>query len=139
MTDLRANGATAFSDWLGIAASTACALHCLLLPTLLVMGSAVPFAFLADEVVHKVLLFFVIPAAVVAFGIGGRQHKDRWVLGLGAFGIAGMLFAVVLAHDFVGESGERIITVISAFALITAHVRNYRLCRSSSRAARASA
>ncbi|MEO1575460.1 MAG: MerC domain-containing protein [Pseudomonadota bacterium] len=132
MTKFRGSGATAFSDWMGIAASTACALHCLLLPALLVAGSSVPVAFLADESVHKVLLLFVIPAAVVAFGIGCLEHKDKWVLALGAFGISGMLFAVIFAHDLVGESGERVITLICAAALITAHVRNYRLCRSQS-------
>lgn len=133
MTDFRRSGATTFSDVLGIAASTACALHCLLLPTVLLAGGSLPFAFLGDESLHKVLLFIVFPAAVVGFGFGFAQHKDRVVAIAGLLGLAGMLFAVTVGHDVVGEIGERIVTVTCAATLIGAHIRNYRLCRAVSR------
>ena len=119
------------ADWFGIAASSACAAHCILLPTLLVTGTVVPASFLGDEAFHKAMLWAILPAAIVAFGIGCWRHKDRIVLALGMTGLIGMVLAVTVVHDIAGESGERIVTVVSAAVLIVAHYRNFRLCRSS--------
>lgn len=118
------------ADWFGIAASAACAIHCLLIPTLLVTGTILPASLLADEAFHELMLFLIIPAAILAFGIGCRRHKDRWVLTLGMIGVTGMILAVTVVHDLVGESGERIVTVLSAAVLVAAHLRNFRICRS---------
>jgi hypothetical protein len=119
------------ADWLGIAASAACAMHCILIPTLLVAGTVLPASFLTDESFHEAMLWLILPAAIVAFGIGCWRHRDRRVLTLGMIGLTGMVLAVAVLHDLVGETGERIATLLAAAALITAHVRNYRLCRSS--------
>ena len=123
--------ASAVADWLGIAASSACAVHCILVPALLVTGAVLPVSFLGDELFHKAMLWLILPTAIVAFGIGCWRHKDRWVLALGMTGLVGMVLAVAVLHDLVGEAGERVVTVISAAVLISAHVRNYQLCRSS--------
>lgn len=128
---LRGGGIRAIADWSGIAASSACALHCVLVPVLLVTGTVLPIAFFADEAFHKAMLFLIVPAAVVAFGIGCWRHKDKWVMVLGAVGLAGIILAAVVVHDIAGETGERIVTVLSAAILIAAHYRNFQLCRSS--------
>ncbi|MEM7431083.1 MAG: MerC domain-containing protein [Pseudomonadota bacterium] len=120
------------ADWLGIAASTACGIHCVLLPTLLVTGTIVPASFLGDESFHRALLWLILPAAIIAFGIGCWRHKDRWVLSLGIVGLIGIVAAGTFLHDIIGETGERIATVVSAAILVAAHYRNYRLCRSTS-------
>ena len=118
------------ADWLGIAASTACGVHCVLLPTLLVTGTVLPASVLGDEAFHQAMLWMILPAAIVAFGIGCWRHKDGWVLGLGMLGLTGMVLAVAVLHDLVGEDGERAVTVLSAAILVAAHIRNFRLCRS---------
>lgn len=120
-----------FADWFGIAASTACAMHCILVPTLLITGTVLPASFLSDELFHTVMLWVIIPTALLAFAIGCALHKDRWVLALGLLGLTGMLLAVSVFHDIAGEAGERAATLISAAILIAAHYRNFRLCRSS--------
>ena len=117
------------ADKLGVFASTTCALHCLLVPALLVGGTTLPTAFLEDEFFHSAILFLVLPSAIVAFGLGCWRHKDPWVLGLGCIGLMG-IFAAALLHDALGENGERFVTLASAMLLISAHIRNYRLCRS---------
>ena len=119
-----------FADWFGIAASTACAMHCLLVPTLLVTGTILPASVLADEAFHQAMLWVILPTAIVAFGIGCWRHKDQWVLGLGMVGLTGIVLAVAVVHDIAGESGERIVTLLSAAILVAAHYRNYRICRS---------
>ena len=125
------NQVRTIADWLGIAASTACGVHCVLLPTLLVTGTVLPASLLGDERFHQAMLWMILPAAIVAFGIGCWRHKDRRVLTLGIIGLTGMVLAVAVLHDLVGEVGERIATVLSAAVLVAAHYRNFQLCRSS--------
>lgn len=117
------------ADGLGIAGATACALHCIAVPTLLVLGAAVP-AFMPGEWFHRWMLWLVVPSAIIAFSLGCWRHRDRWVLLLGAAGTIGLVLSGLVLHDLVGETGEKVATLISAAVLITAHVRNFRLCRS---------
>lgn len=118
------------ADWFGIAASTVCALHCVVVPTLLVTGVILPASLLADESFHLAMLWLIVPAAIIAFSIGCRRHKDKWVLALGILGVFGIVLAGTILHDIVGEVGERIVTVASAAVLVAAHYRNFRICRS---------
>jgi Mn2+/Fe2+ NRAMP family transporter len=118
------------ADGLGIAASVACALHCLLVPLWLLTGAALPVSMFTDESFHMVMVLMILPVAIVAFGMGCRRHKDKWVLGLGLVGVAGLLLAAFVLHDLLGESGERFVTLLSATLLIAAHYRNFTLCRS---------
>lgn len=131
MAEPRATGISGIADWLGIAAASACAVHCILVPVLLITGTVLPATMFGDEFFHLAMLWMIIPAAIIAFGIGCWRHKDRRVLALGLIGLTGMVLAVSVLHDVVGEDGERISTLLSAAALIAAHLRNFRLCRSS--------
>ena len=128
MTD--AGRVRTIADWLGIAASMACAVHCVLVPTLLVTGTILPASMLANESFHLAMIGLILPAALIAFGIGCWRHKDRWVLALGVIGLTGIVMSATVLHDLTGEAGERIGTLISAAILILAHWRNYQLCRS---------
>ena len=128
---LRSGGLRAIADWSGIAASSACAVHCVLVPVLLVTGTVLPASFLTGEAFHKAMLWVILPAALVAFGIGCWRHKDRWVMVLGSIGVAGIILAAVVVHDIAGETGERVVTMLSAAILIAAHYRNFQLCRAS--------
>ena len=120
------------ADGLGVMGATACALHCIALPTLLVLGATVPAFLPGDESFHQSMLWLVVPSAVIAFSLGCRRHKDRWVLLLGALGAVGLVLSGTVLHDLIGEAGERVVTLVSAGLLTAAHVRNFRLCRSDS-------
>ena len=120
------------ADGLGIVGATACAIHCIAIPTLLVIGAAIPAFLPGDESFHRSMLWLVVPSAVIAFALGCWRHKDRWVLLLGALGAAGLVLSGTVLHDLMGEAGEKVVTLGSAGLLITAHVRNFKLCRSAS-------
>ena len=122
------NSLSSIADRLGIFASMTCALHCLLFPVLLVAGSALPAVLLDEEFFHQLIIFILLPAALVAFGMGCSRHKDLRVVALGSLGLLGIIGAIFL-HDVLGENGERILTIVSSALLIIAHLRNYRLCR----------
>lgn len=117
------------ADLVGIAGSVVCAVHCVAAPTLMVIGSAVPSILLGDEAFHKAMLWFVVPTALLAFGLGCRRHKDGKTILLGSVGLIGMVLSTLLLHDLIGETGERIVVLISAGILVSAHVRNFRCCR----------
>ena len=118
------------ADGIGVLGASVCAVHCIAMPTLLVLGAAVPIVFLEDESFHRMMLWFLVPAAVLAFSLGCWRHRDRWVLLLGALGLTGIVLSGMVLHDLAGELGERLATLGSAALLVLAHTRNYMLCRS---------
>ena len=116
-------------DKIAISTSTLCAIHCLTLPLLLAVVPAVGATFLGEESFHETLLWLVIPMSAVALTLGCRQHGDRIVP---LIGIAGMLVLIavgVWGHDVLGETGERIGTLVGSCAIAAGHLRNYMLCR----------
>lgn len=122
-------GARSIADAIGIAGSTLCALHCLIVPVSLVLGPIAPLMAFEDESVHRALVWLVLPTAIIAFAVGCAQHQDRRVAFLGATGLALLLSSFTLLHDLLGENGERIAALAAAALLISAHIRNFRLCR----------
>lgn len=120
----------ALADGVGVLGAAACALHCVALPVLLVLGATAPTLFLGDESFHRSMLWLVVPSALLAMGLGCWRHKDRRVLFLGLLGVVGIVLSATLPHELLGEAGEKVGTVVSAALLIAAHVRNFKLCRS---------
>ena len=130
MTGNRTAVVASIADRLGFISSAVCLVHCIAGPVLLVSGAVLPAPLLTDELFHEVLFWAILPLALLAFGLGCWQHKDRRVLLLGVLGLAGLAISVSLLHDLLGESGERVVTVASGSVLMWAHLRNFRLCRS---------
>lgn len=120
---------TASLDKLAVSTSTVCAVHCLSLPLLLGVFPALGATVFGQEAFHVWLLWLVIPLSVVGLSLGCRRHKDLWVVALGFSGLAILVAAAVLGHDMLGETGERIATLIGAVAIAAGHLRNYSLCR----------
>jgi hypothetical protein len=116
------------ADGLGILGSAICALHCLAAPAVLVAGTALPSFLATDESFHRMLLWAILPASLLAFGLGCWRHKDSGVLVLGVLGLFGLCAAVAAPRALIGENGERILAVVSAGLLIAAHLRNFRRC-----------
>lgn len=121
-------GIRSVADGIGVLGSAACALHCLAAPVLLVAGTTLPAPFWTGESVHQALLWAILPASTLAFGLGCWRHGDRWVFLLGALGLFGLIVSVA-ALDLIGESGERWGTLGSGAVLIAAHLRNGKRCR----------
>lgn len=117
------------ADLVGLCGSTICALHCLLLPILLVSSTTLPTFFLNDQAFHTIILWLVLPTALTAFAMGCWKHKDIFVIFFGLLGIVGLCLSAVWLHDVLGESGERAVTLLASASLIIAHIRNWRICR----------
>lgn len=122
------------ADTVGILSSGLCAVHCVLLPVSVVAGAVGPFsglAGIANESVHFALIQIAAHAAALALSIGFRHHRDRIIAVLGAVGVALLLAAATGPHTSTGDIGEKLASVGAAGFLISAHIRNRRLCRSS--------
>jgi len=117
------------ADAVGTIGSALCAVQCLAGPLLLVTGSAFPAVLLPDETFHVAMLWIVLPAGMLAFSLGCRQHKDFLTLAFGITGMAGLILATTVFHEVLGETGEKVVTFLAAGSLVAGHIRNFRLCR----------
>ncbi|WP_315790829.1 MerC domain-containing protein [Fischerella sp. JS2] len=115
-------------DRAAIALSTACAIHCLLLPILLVALPALATTSIGRESFHRLLLWFAFPVSVLALTQGCRRHKDRIVLIAGVLGLVLITTTTFIGESFLNENSERLAMVVGATALSFGHFRNYRLC-----------
>ena len=118
-------------DNLGITISAACAIHCVLLPAILIIA---PYSFLASHEFHETLIYFILPFAAIAFFLGCRKHGDYKVLLMGSIGIILLATSLVIHEVFhSGHHSEEFITILITIAgsliLIFSHLRNAKLCQ----------
>lgn len=116
-------------DKLGICLSVLCALHCAVLPITITLFPIIASSIIADEVVHKMLLWAVLPLGMLAFLFGCRKHKDFKILALGVLGMSGLLLSLLFGHHYWGETGEKLGTVLSGLLLALGHFKNHQLCQ----------
>ena len=139
-------------DKLAISMAAVCAVHCLLMPLIIVLLPIVATSLFVHQDFHLWMLFLVIPTTTMAIGMGCRKHKDKWTAAISAIGLSLLLSAVVYERQqfaalqstegcsvvclhctgAVSEAPLRAavwINVLGGLFLASAHVRNYRLCR----------
>ncbi len=115
-------------DTTAIVVSIVCAIHCALLPLALVALPVLVATPLGDELFHQAMLIGVLPLSLVALAMGCRRHKNRNVVLWGWAGLAVLTFTALFGHDVLGESGEKIATIIGAAIIACGHIQNHRLC-----------
>lgn len=118
----------AFTDKLSIGLSLACAIHCLVLPVLLIMLPSLAALNIHDEVFHIWMVIIVIPMSLYALTLGCKQHKRYQLFLMGAIGLT-LLISALVFEERVGEAGEQILTVLGSGFLAVGHWFNYRLCK----------
>ena len=120
----------AVMDRLAISLSFLCVAHCLLLPFAVVVLPILGASFLEGEVFHYWLLFLVIPTSVYSLWLGCRKHGRLEIFTIGTFGLLLLCLIVFLGVDALGETLERLSTVVGASIIALAHLRNMRACKS---------
>ncbi len=116
-------------DKAAIGFSLVCVIHCLLTPIAIVMLPALGATFLEDERFHYAILFLVLPTSLIALGLGCRKHGRLEILLMGLIGLFILCLILILGEDTIGETGEKVSTVIGTAIIAFAHVRNFRLCQ----------
>ena len=115
-------------DKLAISFSAICAIHCLALPIVLIFFPALAATFIGSEEFHSQLLYLIIPSSIIALALGCKMHGKYYVYFYGALGIGVLLFASIFGHDYLGESGEVIFTLLGASMVSYGHYKNQKLC-----------
>lgn len=142
-------------DRLGVWASAACAVHCLVAPALFIAVPAFASVW-AHPASHAVIATLVLPLAVTVLTRGYRVHGGKLVAGAAAVGIACIAVGCVLPYlgpeaqaagteacvsccpqAVVDEAGETsiemppasIATLAGSFFLVAAHIGNLVRCR----------
>ncbi len=113
-------------DHAGVAVSTACMVHCIALPVLLVFLPGLAVLVPSAESVHLALVAVLVAVAAAAFVPGYRRHRRRAVLALAGLGLA-LVTVGALAHGL-GEWVETALTVSGSIVLTSAHLLNRRAC-----------
>jgi len=113
-------------DNFGLTISAACAVHCILLPILLILAPYVELTFFTSHEFHESLMYFILPTSLIAFTLGCKRHNDDIVKLGGICAIFVLLLAISL-HDF-SEVLSVILTLFASCLLIFIHLRNRTLC-----------
>ena len=117
------------SDKPAISLSMICLVHCLVLPSFLVILSGYFTLSYENELVHYLLLLIAIPLSFYALVNGARNHSNFMYLMMGIVGISSLIFAVTMGVELWNESGEIVFTSFGASLVAFCHYKNYKLCR----------
>ena len=138
------SNAVHFFDKFAIFLSATCAIHCLLTPILIVFLPIIGTTFFADANFHLWMLYLVIPTTAIAIFLGCKKHKDKIVITLSALGLLIVTVSTIYQYSLQADSGDCVIcmsgghsianplvwvNILAGAFLISAHVRNYKLCR----------
>lgn len=102
------------------------------MPIILAMFPVLSFLPSDDHEFHEALMLFIVPLSLIAAFLGCKKHKNPKVLTGIITGLFILVTTAFFAHDLVGESGEKALTVLATVILAIAHWYNYSLCRAQS-------
>ena len=117
------------NDKLAMALSSACAIHCFLTPSFVLLTSGlISFSF-DNEFLHNLILFAAVPISLYALISGNANHKILYLLPVGIIGLSLLVLAVFLGEAFLGELGEKYLTLTGSIIVVYAHYKNYKACK----------
>jgi EamA domain-containing membrane protein RarD len=116
-------------DKTAIGLSLLCAAHCLLLPVVLIMVPSFAANTFVDERFHLWMLIAVLPTSLLALTLGCKQHRNISVILMGLLGLTTLTMAALFGHDLMGETGEKVVSLIGASIIALSHLRNHTLCK----------
>ena len=117
------------ADKLSITLSLACMIHCLLMPSFLILTSGFLALSIDNELIHRVFLIIVLPVSLYALITGYKNHKILSYLYLGISGLWLLFFAVFFGEGVFGEFTEKSLTLIGSIIVATSHYKNYKACK----------
>lgn len=82
-----ASGRQVWADWLGMAASIGCAIHCAAMPMVIAYLPALGLSWLADEGFHRWMAAICFGLAALAFLPGWKKHRSLVPFFLGGIGV----------------------------------------------------
>ena len=155
-TDTGCHPSGGWIDKFAISLAMLCAVHCLLMPVVILLLPIIATSFFVHQDFHLWMLFLVIPTTSLTIFLGCRRHKDKWVFALSATGLCFLLYVVFyermvvpgtlpesaatdaclhclqnLSEDGFSISSVAWLNSIGGLFLASGHLRNFLLCRKS--------
>ena len=116
-------------DGLAISLSFLCVVHCLFVPSFIILApSFLTFSF-NNELTHYLILILAIPISLYALISGYKAHKKISFLFFGLLGLSILLIAVLSGEVIFGEFGEKGLTLLGSIIVVFAHFKNLKVCR----------
>ena len=116
------------ADKASITLSLACMIHCLLMPSFLVLTSGFFALSIDNELIHKAFLIIVLPVSLYALITGYRNHKILSYFYIGTSGLWLLVFAVFFGEGVFGELAEKSLTLLGSIIVASAHYKIYKAC-----------
>ena len=117
------------SDKLAISLSLACVIHCLFVPSFVILSSGFYATTFDNEFVHNLILFFAIPISLFALALGYKNHGAPSYFLIGIIGLIILILAVILGEPLYGETGEILFTTLGSVFVVFAHYKNHQICK----------
>ena len=117
------------ADKLSISLSLVCMIHCLLMPSFLILTSGFLSLSIDNELIHKAFLIIVLPVSLYALITGYRNHKILSYFYLGTSGLWILIFAVFFGEGVLGEFAEKSLTLLGSLIVASSHYKNYKACK----------
>ena len=117
------------TDKFAITVSLACAIHCLFVPSFVILSAGFLSITIDNELIHKLLIFIVVPVSIFALYAGYQNHKTTSFFSSAIVGMIALIAAVLMGEKLLGESGEQGITLLGSLLLVYAHYQNFQTCK----------
>ena len=142
MNEVKAKRHEGWLDKLAISMAVLCAIHCLIVPVLIVAVPLIGATFFVHENFHFWMLVAVFPTTLASILLGCKKHRDKYVFASCFLGLAFLVGAYFMEQQGVahcascaakegnpGLSNIAWINTLGGVFLILAHSRNFYLCR----------
>ena len=116
-------------DGLAISLSFLCAVHCLFMPSFIILAPSLLSVSFDNEFIHYLILALAIPISIFALSAGYKAHKSLSMIFIGFLGLSILLFAVLFGNNLFGEIGEKGLTLFGSVIVASAHYRNLKVCK----------
>jgi hypothetical protein len=117
-------------DQIGMGLSLLCAVHCLLVPVLMMSVPIMARYYLAHPNFHLILALVIIPVGVFAFLHGYRHHKNIFTVLLGTVSLTLIVVVPYVIHQLHWNLNEPAWMTFGSVLLIFSHWRNRKQCTS---------
>jgi hypothetical protein len=109
-------------DRIGIAFSSACVLHCLLVAFVPIVFPAIS-QYTHATWIHVVVGFIILFTSPLAFVPGYRKHGLTWILKTAVLGLF-LVFAGIILEGTVTDKTSHSISILGSLLLVFAHAKN---------------
>ena len=117
------------TDKVAATISLACAIHCFFVPSFFIVTSGFVFTSIDNELIHKIILLIALPVSLYALNLGYKNHNIISFAYIGISGLLALSMAVLLGESLLGESGEKIMTLVGSVSVCYAHFKNHQACK----------